>query len=120
MAMLASKSPYPAPLGGGSHVAQYQQGSSYRLPAASANQAYHPSPTESEFSESYEISDSVRYVEVKQLTRLPMLMLVRAEVGTKPESQTGCVVSTVLNMLTSSEVSLAQPIDTTTTYLHCK
>ncbi|KAJ9623423.1 ATP binding [Taxawa tesnikishii (nom. ined.)] len=60
MAMLASKSPYPAPLGGGSHVAQYQQGSSYRLPAASANQAYHPSPTESEFSESYEISDSVR------------------------------------------------------------
>jgi mitogen-activated protein kinase kinase kinase len=67
MAMLASKSPYPAPsLGSGSSQQSVQYNSSasgYRSHTTSARteQAFFASPTESEFSEVYDAPDSVRY-----------------------------------------------------------
>ncbi|KAF2463489.1 protein kinase byr2 [Lindgomyces ingoldianus] len=67
MAMLASKSPYPAPsLGGGSLQSSTQYGSnvaSYRnhATAARTEHAFFSSPTESEFSEVYDAPDSVRH-----------------------------------------------------------
>jgi mitogen-activated protein kinase kinase kinase len=64
MAMLASKSPYPAPLGGTSSQpsAQYNSSvSSYRnLAAAPRTEHFFASPTESEFSELYDAPDSIR------------------------------------------------------------
>lgn len=50
MAMLASKSPYPAP----------GAGSVYNKDVYRSNVGNFASPTESEFSETYEASDSVR------------------------------------------------------------
>ncbi|KAF2498121.1 Ste11-type MAPKK kinase [Lophium mytilinum] len=63
MAMLASKSPYPTPSLGGSASSQYPTTvSSYRVQAASrSDHAFFASPTESEFSESYDTPDSVRH-----------------------------------------------------------
>lgn len=66
MAMLASKSPYPAPsLSGGASQssAQYNAGhSSYRNHASStrAEQSMIASPTESDFSEIYDAPDAIR------------------------------------------------------------
>ncbi|KAK4963743.1 hypothetical protein LTR28_004467, partial [Elasticomyces elasticus] len=66
MAMLASKSPYPAPLGAASREtpssALYQSNAGYR-PAPSSAGSHHPfftSPTESEFSDSFDRPDAVR------------------------------------------------------------
>lgn len=65
MAMLASKSPYPAPtLGGSGQSSQYASNlSNYRVHATAArsDHAFFASPTESEFSESYDTPDSVRH-----------------------------------------------------------
>jgi hypothetical protein len=65
-AMLASKSPFPtAPLGSsGSGSAQYANVANYRSHAAASrsDHAFFASPTESEFSESYDAPDAVRYV----------------------------------------------------------
>ena len=65
MAMLASKSPYPAPaLGGSGQSSQYASNvSNYRVHATAARSdpGFFASPTESEFSESYDTPDSVRY-----------------------------------------------------------
>lgn len=66
MAMLASKTPYPAALGGSSgqsSSAAYGSGmSSYRARPAAAGSAsgLYASPTESEFSEAYDAPDSIR------------------------------------------------------------
>jgi len=66
MAMLASKSPYPAPsLSGGASQSsgQYNAGlSSYRNHASNtrAEQSMIASPTESEFSEIYDAPDAIR------------------------------------------------------------
>ncbi len=66
--MLATKSPYPAPVPGSpghTSISQYGSGlPAHRNHAASAssNQGFFASPTESEFSESYEVPDSVRFV----------------------------------------------------------
>lgn len=67
MAMLAAKSPYPAPsLGGGASqsTSQYNAAmSNYRshAPTTRADQTMFASPTESEFSEIYDAPDAVRY-----------------------------------------------------------
>ncbi|KAH9875264.1 hypothetical protein J1614_004755 [Plenodomus biglobosus] len=67
MAMLASKSPYPAPsMGGGSaqSAAQYNSNlSNYRTHASNARteQSMFASPTESEFSEIYDAPDAIRH-----------------------------------------------------------
>lgn len=68
MAMLASKSPYPAPsLGGGSSQPSTQYSgssmSTYRSHATAARteQPFFASPTESEFSELYDAPDSIRH-----------------------------------------------------------
>lgn len=67
MAMLAAKSPYPAPsLGGGPSqpTSQYNPAmANYRSHAttARADQTMFASPTESEFSEIYDAPDAVRY-----------------------------------------------------------
>lgn len=66
MAMLAAKSPYPAPsLGGGPSpsTSQYNAAmSSYRVhaPNVRADQTMFASPTESDFSEIYDAPDAVR------------------------------------------------------------
>jgi mitogen-activated protein kinase kinase kinase len=66
MAMLAAKSPYPAPSMSGSAAqssAQYNAGlSSYRNHASNtrAEQSMFASPTESEFSEIYDAPDAIR------------------------------------------------------------
>ena len=66
MAMLASKSPYPAPsMSGGAaqSSAQYNAShSNYRNHAsnARADQSMFASPTESEFSEIYDAPDAIR------------------------------------------------------------
>ena len=68
MAMLASKLPYPAPSMGGAgsqSSAQYTSSvSSYRSHPSGArlDHSMFASPTESEFSESYDAPDSIRCV----------------------------------------------------------
>lgn len=67
MAMLASKSPYPAlSMGGGASQSSGQYNSSaanYRNMASNArvDHSMFASPTESEFSEIYDAPDAVRY-----------------------------------------------------------
>jgi mitogen-activated protein kinase kinase kinase len=66
MAMLAAKSPYPAPsMSGGASQSSAQYSSShsnYRSHAANtrADQSMFASPTESEFSEIYDAPDAIR------------------------------------------------------------
>ena len=66
MAMLASKSPYPAPsMGGGASqsATQYNSNlSNYRnhAPNTRADHSMFVSPTESEFSEIYDAPDAIR------------------------------------------------------------
>lgn len=61
MAMLASRS---APLGGAAYNGSYQTASTYRMPTIvpATNQGVFTSPTESEFSETYDTPDAIRYV----------------------------------------------------------
>lgn len=64
MAMLASKSPFPAYTGSGqSSSSQYPNMANYRIPANSSkeNNAFFASPTESEFSEHYDGAEAIRY-----------------------------------------------------------
>ena len=69
MAMLASKSPYPAPLGvlSSGHASSSNQQyptsiATHKVPAMATMQSgTFASPTESEFSEAFEGPDSVRY-----------------------------------------------------------
>ncbi len=72
MTMLASKSPYPAPLGMSNGHAPTSASSQYsagltgnRIPAMISSIQNVASPTESEFSEIYEGNESVRYVYLK-------------------------------------------------------
>lgn len=66
MAMLASKSPYPAPSvsgGASQNSSQYNASlNSYRTHASSAraDQSMFASPTESEFSEVYDAPDAIK------------------------------------------------------------
>jgi mitogen-activated protein kinase kinase kinase len=90
--MLASKSPYPTPsLGGSSSQASAQYNSSisnYRSHAsnARADHSMFASPTESEFSETYDAPDAVRYVWTFQSD---WQMLTCADTGTRTRSQIG-------------------------------
>lgn len=67
MAMLASKSQYVAPMGNSAPTpsSHYPSSSASHRHPATSNGAHHgtrfASPTESEFSESYDTPDSVRY-----------------------------------------------------------
>ncbi len=92
MAMLASKSPYPAPSMGGASQSSAQYSSnvaSYRNHAsnARADHSMFASPTESEFSEIYDAPDAIRYAPT--LAVPPFMWLTRTGTGTKTKSATG-------------------------------
>ena len=66
MAIVATKAPYPTPVSGspGQPTTHYLTNlSAYRsnTQKAESNHGFFSSPTESEFSESYEVPDSVKY-----------------------------------------------------------
>lgn len=78
--MLASKSPFPAPLGSSSNQSSSQYTtnmSGYRVQhaTASSNHGYYTSPTESEFSENFDTPDSVRYINLDTYIRAFQLIL---------------------------------------------
>ena len=85
MAMLASKPSFPAPLG----ATQYPSNSAaYR----SVNNGVYGSPTESEFSDSSRMSDTVKYV-FSQSTAIEQGLTECTEIGTNNASASGCAVS---------------------------
>lgn len=91
MAMLASKPSFPAAMGSS--------------PAFRNNiNPVYGSPTESEFSDSSRMSDTVKYAKVN--THLPTLadLCLSVETGTNNALANGSSVSTAANMSTSSRV----------------
>lgn len=101
MAMLASKPSFPAPLG----ATQYPSNSAaYR----SVNNGVYGSPTESEFSDSSRMSDTVKYV-FSQSTAIEQGLTECTEIGTNNASASGLSVSTAANMSTFSRVSSSPP-----------
>lgn len=63
MAMLA-KSAYPAPMGSAGYNVSYQHSPTFRVPilTSSTSQGVFTSPTESEFSETYDSENAIRYI----------------------------------------------------------
>lgn len=95
MTMLANKPSFPAPMGAMGHTTQYQSANAaYRTPILGSNNI--SSPTESEFSESSRVSDSVRCV-MQPSSEVACAMFVKLTgdctgTGTKTESANGSSV----------------------------
>lgn len=102
--MLASKSAYPAPMGGAGYSAPYQHSPTYRVPTltATTNQGVFTSPTESEFSETYDTENSIRYV--MQSLFQEGCSLTFLGVGMKPGWANGSKASIAHNTWSSFEV----------------
>ena len=127
--MLASKPAYPTAVGGSpNHVvtanpsssssSQYPStttaSSTHRSQATSAGSShgFFASPTESEFSESYEVPETVKYVKPCQVSfgidsGDQLSDGTQAGCGTRNESASGFGASAALSTSSSSEVSVA-------------
>ena len=118
MAVLASKTPYNASLGMGpnqpSVISPYAVNYGHQKPSGgpASHNAPFLSPTESEFSESRDSQDSIRYVLTLEnhLLRRSVLMTLVADIflltgpGMRSVLASGCAPSTALSMRIYSKV----------------